>query len=115
MTNNTAAPIPKAVLIFLLTPKNGQIPKNWLNTILFTNIAEINIRKYTIILIYNLTIYHLLLQEFLYQCHQVAQYDERTRSEHENQHTIGLAVEVHAEQATCTEQLTHCTNQSQCQ
>ena len=60
-------------------------------------------------------IYHLLLQEFLYQCHQVAQYDEGTWCQYEDEHTVSLAIEVQSEDTTCTQQLTHCTNQSQCQ
>lgn len=48
-TNATAADIPSAVLIFLDTPKNGQIPKNCDNTMLFTKIAEININIYSIL------------------------------------------------------------------
>jgi hypothetical protein len=53
MTKVTAAPIPNAVSIFLDTPRNGQIPKNCDNTILLTNIAEININKYSIIVLFN--------------------------------------------------------------
>ena len=40
--------IPAAVLIFLETPRNGQMPRNWDSTILLTNIAEMNIKKYSI-------------------------------------------------------------------
>jgi hypothetical protein len=39
ITNITAKPMPKAVSVFLLTPKKGQMPKNWLNMKLFMNIA----------------------------------------------------------------------------
>ena len=46
-TKATAAPIPKAVSIFFDTPKKGQMPKNCDNTILFTNIAEMNIKIYS--------------------------------------------------------------------
>ncbi|GAA6485123.1 hypothetical protein K260102G11_18240 [Bacteroides uniformis] len=51
-TNATAADMPNAVSTFLETPKNGQIPKNCDNTMLFTKIAEININIYSISLIY---------------------------------------------------------------
>ena len=50
ITNTTAMLIPKAVSIFLEAHKKGQIPKNCANTTLFTNIAEININIYSIIL-----------------------------------------------------------------
>ena len=46
----TAADMPNAVSTFLETPKNGQIPKNCDNTMLFTKIAEININIYSIII-----------------------------------------------------------------
>ena len=49
-TNATAADMPNAVSTFLETPKNGQIPKNCDNTMLFTKIAEININIYSIII-----------------------------------------------------------------
>jgi hypothetical protein len=42
-TNATAAHIPAAVSTFLDTPKNGQMPKNCDNTMLFTKIAVIKI------------------------------------------------------------------------
>jgi len=42
--------MPNAVSTFLETPKNGQIPKNCDNTMLFTKIAEININIYSIII-----------------------------------------------------------------
>ena len=48
-TKATAALMPRAVSTFLDTPRNGHIPKNWESTILFTNIAEINISMYSII------------------------------------------------------------------
>ena len=43
ITKATAPLIPRAVLIFLDTPKNGQIPKNCDNTMLFTKTAAIKI------------------------------------------------------------------------
>ena len=49
MTKHTAADIPVAVESLLDTPRNGQIPKNCANTILFTNIADIMISKISII------------------------------------------------------------------
>ena len=48
-TNATAADMPNAVSTFLETPKNGQIPKNCDNTMLFTKIADIKINIYSII------------------------------------------------------------------
>jgi len=39
MTKATAPVIPMAVSIFLDTPRNGHMPKNCVNTILFTNTA----------------------------------------------------------------------------
>ena len=45
-TKATAAPIPMAVSTFLLTPRKGHMPRNWLSTILFTNIAVMNISMY---------------------------------------------------------------------
>jgi hypothetical protein len=39
ITNSTAPDIPIDVDILLETPRNGQIPKNWDSTILFTNTA----------------------------------------------------------------------------
>lgn len=42
-------PIPMAVSTFFDTPRNGQIPRNCDKTMLLTNIAEININKYSII------------------------------------------------------------------
>ena len=48
MTKITAAPIPNEVDIFLDTPRKGHIPRNCVNTILLTNIADINIIKYSI-------------------------------------------------------------------
>ena len=48
MTKITAAPIPNEVDIFLETPRKGQMPRNCVKTILLTNIAEINISKYSI-------------------------------------------------------------------
>jgi len=43
ITNITANPMPKAVEIFLETPRKGQIPKNCDKTMLFTKIAAIKI------------------------------------------------------------------------
>jgi hypothetical protein len=40
--------IPVAVESLLETPRKGQIPRNWARTILFTNIADIIMRKYSI-------------------------------------------------------------------
>ena len=51
-TNVTAMPIPEAVDTFLDTPRNGQIPRNCDNTILFTNIAVIKISIYSIIMLF---------------------------------------------------------------
>ena len=39
MTKVTAAPMPTAVSIFLETPKNGQIPRNWEKIKLLVRIA----------------------------------------------------------------------------
>ena len=36
ITNITAPPIPAAVFVFFETPRKGHIPRNWLNTTLFT-------------------------------------------------------------------------------
>ena len=55
-TKATAIPIPNAVSIFFDTPRNGQMPRNWERTILLTNIAETNIRRYSILLIYDITL-----------------------------------------------------------
>ena len=41
ITKITAPPIPAAVLTFFDTPKNGQIPMNWLRITLFTRAADI--------------------------------------------------------------------------
>jgi hypothetical protein len=48
-TNATAADIPNEVSIFFETPRNGQMPKNCDNTMLFTKMAEINIKRYSIL------------------------------------------------------------------
>ena len=48
-TKATAIPMPRAVSIFLETPRNGQMPKNWESMMLLTNIAEMNIRIYSIV------------------------------------------------------------------
>ena len=52
MTKITAPPIPAAVSVFLDTPKNGQIPKNWLNTTLLTTAEPIAINNNVFIRIY---------------------------------------------------------------
>ena len=44
ITNSTAPPIPPAVEVLLYTPRNGQIPKNRVKTILLTRMAEIKIK-----------------------------------------------------------------------
>ena len=54
ITKATAADIPSEVLTFWLTPRNGQMPRNWLSTILFTNIAAMNISIYSMSLYYGL-------------------------------------------------------------
>ena len=51
-TKATAAPMPQAVSTFLLTPRKGQMPRNWESTMLFTNIAVMKIRMYAIVLIF---------------------------------------------------------------
>ena len=51
-TKATAALIPIAVSTFLETRRNGQIPRNCDNTMLFTKIAEININIYSIFFSY---------------------------------------------------------------
>ena len=51
-TKATAALIPIAVSTFLDTPRNGQMPKNCDNTMLFTKIAEIKINIYSIFFSY---------------------------------------------------------------
>lgn len=48
-TKATDAPIPKAVEIFLDTPRKGQMPRNWLRMILLTNIAPMKIKRYSMI------------------------------------------------------------------
>ena len=45
ITNITAPPIPAAVFVFLETPKNGQIPRNWLRTRLFISAVVISTRN----------------------------------------------------------------------
>ena len=40
ITKHTAPDIPTAVLSLEDTPRKGQIPRNWLRTMLLTNIAE---------------------------------------------------------------------------
>ena len=50
MTNVTAAPIPRAELVFFDTPKKGQMPRNWANTILLMNIAVTMMERYVSIL-----------------------------------------------------------------
>jgi hypothetical protein len=40
--------MPTAVSIFLETPRNGQTPKNWFKTILFTRTADMMIIMYSI-------------------------------------------------------------------
>ena len=50
MTKTTAPDIPTAVEILLDTPKKGQMPKNWENTMLLTNIAPIMIMNISMIL-----------------------------------------------------------------
>ena len=45
MTKITAPPIPAAVSVFFDTPKKGQIPRNWLNTTLFTMAEPIAINN----------------------------------------------------------------------
>ena len=47
-TKATAAPIPIAVSTFFDTPRNGHMPKNCDKTMLFTNIADMNISMYSI-------------------------------------------------------------------
>ena len=42
ITKITAPPIPAAVFVRLETPKNGHIPRNWLNTTLLTSAAPIS-------------------------------------------------------------------------
>ena len=54
MTKITAAPMPAAVSTFLDTPKNGQIPKNWLNTTLFTRADPMAIINKSFICLYPL-------------------------------------------------------------
>ena len=49
ITKHTAMDMPVAVDSLFDTPRNGQIPRNWDRTILLTNIAAINIRKYSIV------------------------------------------------------------------
>ena len=51
MTKHTAPDIPVAVLSLFYTPRNGQIPINWESRILFTNIADIMINIYSIIVV----------------------------------------------------------------
>lgn len=58
ITNVTAAPIPNAESIFLETPRNGHIPKNWVNTILLTKIAVMNMDIYVSMTIW---IFNLLI------------------------------------------------------
>jgi hypothetical protein len=48
ITKTTAPPIPTDVESLLETPRNGQIPRNCANTMLFTKIAEIMIMMYSI-------------------------------------------------------------------
>ncbi len=43
ITKATAPAIPAAVEIRLETPRNGQIPKNCINTMLFTSTADMMI------------------------------------------------------------------------
>ena len=54
MTNTkvTARPMPLAVSTFLDTPRNGQMPKNCDNTTLLTNIAEMKINMYSIMVVF---------------------------------------------------------------
>jgi hypothetical protein len=45
ITNVTAPVMPMPVDIFFETPRKGQIPRNWLKTILLTNIADMTMIK----------------------------------------------------------------------
>lgn len=47
MTNVTAMPMPTAELMRLLTPRKGQMPRNWASTILLMNIAVMIIEMYS--------------------------------------------------------------------
>ena len=48
ITKVTAPVIPRAVVILFETPKNGHTPRNWANTTLLTNIADIIINIYSV-------------------------------------------------------------------
>ena len=77
--------IPIAVSTFLDTPKNGQIPRNCDNTMLFTKIAEININIYSIFFSYLIELGFL---ETVNQRNEVSQSDESARSQYKHQHSI---------------------------
>ena len=47
MTNVTAAPIPVALESLRDTPINGQMPRNWANTMLLTKIAVMMMEIYS--------------------------------------------------------------------
>ena len=49
-TKATAPPMPSAVSIFFDTPRKGQMPRNCDNTMLLTNIADMNIKMYSIVM-----------------------------------------------------------------
>jgi hypothetical protein len=45
-TKITAAPMPKAVEVFLEVPRKGQMPRNWLKITLLTNMVESMMIRY---------------------------------------------------------------------
>ncbi len=54
-TKVTAPPIPMAVSNFFDTPRNGQMPRNCDSTTLLTKMADINIKRYSIVYFFNVS------------------------------------------------------------
>ena len=105
-TKATAALIPIAVSTFLDTPRNGQIPRNCDNTMLFTKIAEININIYSIFFSYLIELGFL---ETVNQRYEVSQSDESARSQYKHQHPIFFRHDGQIEDFTGSQKLADST------
>ena len=85
--------IPKADSRFFETPIKGQMPKNWANTILLTNMAENIIDRYSSITLAGV--------QTVEQRDKQAEDNERSRSQHKNQGAEICTVQLVAEYSSC--------------
>lgn len=108
ITKMTAPPMPTAVDVFLETPRNGQMPRNFANTMLLMKMVEMMITRYSIL--NRLRMCRLSFFQPSHYGNDEAQRNESTWGENKHQHAIGIH-QFNAKHRKTTEQFANGTQQ----